>query len=131
MIIESLFLLALQSAPSAPVKIYRPCSSKVKTDCQPLCSTAPEPCLKPPEVKSMREPEYTEEARREHYEGTVVLYVAIDENGKISNLRVARSLGLGLDEQAIDAVKHWKFKPAQYDGKPVPMAMNIEISFHL
>lgn len=77
------------------------------------------------------EPEYSEEARKAKYQGTVVLYVEVDPNGKARNLRVVKSLGLGLDEKAIEAVNKWKFKPGYKDGKPVTVAATIEVNFRL
>ena len=77
------------------------------------------------------EPEYSEEARKAKYQGTVLLYIEVDSNGKATNIKVARSLGLGLDEKAIDAVKQWKFKPGYKDGKPVTVAATIEVNFRL
>ena len=77
------------------------------------------------------EPEYSEEARKAKYQGTVVLYVEVDPNGKARNLRVVKSLGLGLDEKAIEAVNKWKFRPGYKDGKPVTVAATIEVNFRL
>jgi len=44
---------------------------------------------------------------------------------------VARPLGMGLDEKAIEAVRTWRFEPAKKDGQPVPVQMNVEVSFRL
>ncbi|HEV3333873.1 MAG TPA: energy transducer TonB [Bryobacteraceae bacterium] len=77
------------------------------------------------------EPEYSEEARKAKYQGTVVLYVEVDPSGKAVNPKVVRSLGLGLDEKAIEAVRKWKFKPGYKDGKPVTVAATIEVNFRL
>jgi TonB family protein len=77
------------------------------------------------------EPEYTEEARAAKLQGTVVLYVEIDPTGKAINIRVLRSLGLGLDEKAVESVKKWKFKPGEKDGTPVTVAATIEVNFKL
>ncbi len=77
------------------------------------------------------EPEYSEEARKAKYQGVVVLYVEVDPSGKAVNPRVIRSLGLGLDEKAIEAVRKWKFKPGYKDGKPVTVAATIEVNFRL
>ncbi len=77
------------------------------------------------------EPEYSEEARKAKFQGTVVLYVEVDTTGKAVNPRVVRSLGLGLDEKAIEAVRKWKFKPGLKDGKPVTVAATIEVNFRL
>jgi TonB family protein len=77
------------------------------------------------------EPEYSEEARKAKFQGTVVLYVVVDEKGMPQQLRVLRPLGLGLDEKAIEAVQKWKFKPGVKDGKPVSVAATIEVNFRL
>jgi len=77
------------------------------------------------------EPEYSEEARKAKYQGTVILYVEVDPSGHAVNPRVVRSLGLGLDEKAIDAVRKWKFKPGYKDGHPVTVAAQIEVNFRL
>lgn len=77
------------------------------------------------------EPEYSEEARKAKYQGTVVLYVEVDPSGRPRNLRVVRSLGLGLDEKAIEAVQKWRFKPGSKDGKAVTVAATIEVNFRL
>ena len=44
---------------------------------------------------------------------------------------MARALGMGLDEKAIEAVRNWKFEPAKKDGKPVAVQINVEVNFHL
>jgi TonB family protein len=77
------------------------------------------------------EPEYSEEARKAKYQGTVTLYVEVDPNGQARNIRVVRSLGLGLDEKAIEAVMKWKFRPGTKDGRPVAVAATIEVNFRL
>lgn len=77
------------------------------------------------------EPEYSEEARKAKYQGTVVLAVEVWPDGLAHNIRVLRSLGLGLDEKAIEAVEKWKFQPGRKDGKPVRVAATIEVNFRL
>jgi TonB family protein len=77
------------------------------------------------------EPEYSEEARKAKYQGTVVLSVIIDAKGRPTNIKVIRSLGLGLDEKAIEAVSKWKFRPGLKDGKPVAVYASIEVNFRL
>jgi protein TonB len=77
------------------------------------------------------DPDYSEEARKAKYQGVCVLYVVIGPDGKPRDIRVARTLGLGLDEKAIEAVRTWRFEPATKDGKPVAVAVNIEVTFHL
>ena len=65
------------------------------------------------------------------YQGTVLLYVQVDPSGKAVNMRVLHSLGLGLDEKAMEAVKKWKFKPGVKDGKAVTVEAQIEVNFRL
>jgi len=77
------------------------------------------------------EPEYSEEARKAKFQGTVVLYCEVTERGVCENIRVIKALGLGLDEKAIEAVKKWRFRPGQKDGKPVTVAAQIEVNFRL
>jgi len=84
-----------------------------------------------PIVLYKKEPEYSEEARKAKYQGTVVLYIEVDPSGRAVNPKVVRSLGLGLDEKALEAVRQWKFKPGYKDGKPVTVAATIEVNFRL
>jgi TonB family protein len=84
-----------------------------------------------PVVLYKKEPEYSEEARKAKYQGTVVLYIEVDPSGRAVNPKVVRSLGLGLDEKAMEAVRQWKFKPGYRDGKPVTVAATIEVNFRL
>lgn len=77
------------------------------------------------------DPEYSEEARKAKYQGTCVLWLIVGPDGRPRDIKIARSLGLGLDEKAIQAVKTWKFEPAMKDGKPVAVQINVEVSFRL
>jgi len=77
------------------------------------------------------DPEYSEEARKAKYQGTCVLWLVVGPDGHPRDIRVARSLGLGLDEKAVEAVKQWKFDPAMKDGKPVAVQINVEVDFRL
>jgi len=77
------------------------------------------------------DPEYSEEARKAKYQGTVVLSLIVGADGVPRDIKVARSVGLGLDEKAIETVKTWKFDPSKKDGRPVAVEMNIEVAFNL
>jgi protein TonB len=87
--------------------------------------------ISPPQLIYKVEPEFSEEARKAKFQGTVVLSVQVDASGKPSHLIVVSSPGLGLDEKAINAVARWLFRPAYRDGKPFPTTARIEVSFHL
>jgi TonB family protein len=84
-----------------------------------------------PMVLSKTEPEYSEEARKAKYQGTVVLMIIVDEHGMPQGIRVVRPLGLGLDEKAIEAVEKWRFRPAMKDGRPVKVEATVEVNFRL
>jgi TonB family protein len=86
--------------------------------------SAPRPIFQP-------DPEYSDEARKAKYQGTVVLWVVVGPDGRTHEIRVQRSLGMGLDEKAVEAVKTWKFEPARKDGTPVAVQVNIEVNFRL
>ena len=61
----------------------------------------------------------------------MVLYVEVDASGQVKDPRVMRSLGLGLDEKALEAVRQWEFAPATEDGKPVTAFVQVEMNFRL
>ena len=77
------------------------------------------------------EPEYSEEARKAKFQGTVRLALVVDERGNPAQIRIITPLGLGLDEKAIEAVRKWKFKPGMKDGKPVAVQASVEVNFRL
>jgi periplasmic protein TonB len=77
------------------------------------------------------EPEFSEEARRIKLQGEVTLLAIIGVDGRPRNLSVVRSLGMGLDEKAREAVNTWRFEPAKKDGHPVAVQMTIIVNFHL
>ncbi len=84
-----------------------------------------------PSVLFKVDPEYSEEARKAKFSGTVSLQIIVDPDGKARNIKVTRSLGMGLDEKAMEAVARWKFKPGIKNGVPVPVVANIEVNFRL
>ncbi len=84
-----------------------------------------------PAVLYKVDPEYSEEARKAKYSGTVLLSVIVDTEGKARDIRVIKSLGMGLDEKAIEAVQKWKFKPGMNKGTAVNVRAQIEVNFRL
>jgi TonB family protein len=87
--------------------------------------------VKQPQSVYTPEPAFSEEARRAKYQGTAVLYVVVDKEGNVSRIRLERPLGMGLDENAMERLKTWRFKPGTYDGQPAAVEMNIEVTFNL
>jgi TonB family protein len=77
------------------------------------------------------EPEFSDEARKNKLQGTVLLQVVIGADGRIHDVSVLRSLGMGLDELAVEAARKWRFEPGTKDGKPVAVVVPMEINFRL
>lgn len=87
--------------------------------------------LTPPELVYKVEPEFSEEARKAKHQGVVVLTIDVDPNGHVRNIRVRRSLGLGLDEKAVEAVSQWRFRPGILNGKPITTEATVQVNFQL
>lgn len=75
------------------------------------------------------QPRYTEAARRAGVQGVVILEAIIDERGNVSNVRVLRGLPMGLDREAVEAVKQWKYRPALLNGRPVKVYFTLTADF--
>jgi TonB family protein len=84
-----------------------------------------------PVAKYAPEPDFTEEARKAKYQGTVILAAVIGPDGRPRNIHVIHSLGMGLDEKAVEKAKTWLFEPGKKNGTPVAVAMNFEVDFRL
>lgn len=84
-----------------------------------------------PKCGNNPEPEFSEEARKAKYQGIVGLNVIIGPDGRIHNPQVVHSLGMGLDEKALEGVKTWRCDPGHKDGRAVSVAVYIEVDFHL
>lgn len=77
------------------------------------------------------EPDYSDDARKAHLQGVVILRLEVDERGLPRNLTVVRSLGMGLDERAVEAVEKWRFRPAYRNGHPAAVSAFVEVNFRL
>jgi len=86
---------------------------------------------KPVEITFKPRPDYTDEARRLHLEGEVLVRVLFGANGQISIIDLVHGLGHGLDESAIRAAQQIRYKPAQREGKPVETTAIVHIAFQL
>lgn len=87
--------------------------------------------VSPPVPIYKPDPEFSEEARKAKFQGTCTLSLIVGVDGRPSDIHVVSSLGMGLDEKAIEAVSHWKFEPAMKDGHPVRVPVEVEVDFHL
>jgi periplasmic protein TonB len=77
------------------------------------------------------EPSFSDEARKAKQQGVVQLLVVVGKDGRTYDIHVSQSLGMGLDEKAVEAVSRWRFKPATLNGQPVATQIAIEVDFHL
>jgi TonB family protein len=84
-----------------------------------------------PRLLKKLEPQYSEEARAMKLQGTVLLSVIVGVDGHASDIQVIKNLGLGLDENAVEAVTQWVFQPGTLNGGPVPVMATIEVNFRL
>ena len=87
--------------------------------------------VQPVEILFKPNPEYTEEARRAHVEGEVLLSVVFKASGEIQVVRVVSGLQHGLDEAAVRAAQQIRFKPAQRDGLSIDLPATLHILFEL
>ena len=84
-----------------------------------------------PKVIYQVDPEFSEEARRAKFSGDVYVSVIVDELGRPTHVHVVRGIGMGLDEKAVEAVKQYKFQPAMLGGKPVKVAVDVNVIFNI
>jgi TonB family protein len=87
--------------------------------------------VSPPRPIYSPEPEFSEEARKAKYQGVCTLGVIVGADGRPRDIHVLSSLGMGLDEKAIETVKTWRFEPGMKDGHPVNVQIAVEVDFHL
>ena len=76
-------------------------------------------------------PKYSKEARKNHIEGTLILRLTIGIDGKPTDIHVAKSLGFGLDEKAIEAVRQWRWSPAKINEQPIAVPESVTLDFKL
>lgn len=84
-----------------------------------------------PRIIYAPDPEFSEEARKAKYQGVVVLWAIVGTDGRTHDIRVVRSLGLGLDEKAIEAIRQWRFEPGRKEGVSVAVQVSVEVTFRL
>jgi protein TonB len=78
------------------------------------------------------DPQYTDEAREAKLQGKVTLQVMVGADGRAAQIRIVQGIGLGLDERAAQAIRSWKFVPAQDAARhPVPAWVTVEAIFRL
>jgi TonB family protein len=133
-----LFPKSQPSSTAAPVEVITPTPTPTPTQ-----TPTPAPAVDTNRVYSNREvserariasqpkPVYTDSARQNQIQGTVVLLVVLKFDGTIGSIRVVSGLAYGLTEQAIAAARNIKFTPAKKDGVPVSVSVQVEYLFSL
>ena len=84
-----------------------------------------------PQVIFNPEPSFSDEARKSKAQGIVLLLLVVGKDGHPYDIRVGQSLGMGLDEKAIEAVNRWRFRPGTLNGQPVATQIAVQVDFHL
>ena len=77
------------------------------------------------------EPRYTELARRHRVEGLVILDATLDAEGRVTDVQVMRGLPMGLEQEAVTAVRRWRYSPATLHGVPVPVRITVTVTYRL
>jgi protein TonB len=134
----SLFTSGLSNGPGGPGGIGKGCCDGIGDSTGPHVGSGP-PGIYPagrggvsvPEVIYNPEPTFSEEARKSKTQGIVLLMIVVGKDGKPYDIRVRQSLGMGLDEKAIEAVNRWRFRPATLNGQPVTTQIAVEVNFRL
>lgn len=83
-----------------------------------------------PRLLEAATPGYTDEAKKKKIQGDVILTVIVNEKGDVTEPKVKKGLGAGLDESAIEAAKYFKYKPGTKDDTPVSVRMDLTFNFY-
>ena len=84
-----------------------------------------------PTATKTTKPAYTSEAMLRRIQGSVVLQVDVLPDGTVSTVALVKSLDPGLDEEAVKAVKQWRYSPGLKNGKPVTVRVEATLPFRL
>jgi len=84
-----------------------------------------------PVVLSNPRPDYSDDGRKGRIQGAVELLIVVRADGSVDFQKITRSLGYGLDEKAIEAIKKWKFLPGKKDGQAVATIVGVTVNFSL
>src|SRR6185436_459837 len=88
--------------------------------------------ITPPEIAEYTTPPlYSDEAKRSRLEGIVTIAIHVDEAGRLTTAQIVNGLGAGLDQNALVALRQWRFRPATRAGVPVATDAEVEIEFNL
>jgi TonB family protein len=83
-----------------------------------------------PRLLEAATPGYTDEAKKKKIEGEVIVTIVVNEKGDVTEPKIKKGLGSGLDESAIEAAKYFKYKPGMKDDVPVPVRLDVSFNFY-
>jgi TonB family protein len=108
-------------------------SAASQTPAPPSATYRPGQDVTAPVLMRETKPNYTTAAMRARIQGIVTLECVVMPDGSVGDVRVTRSLDsqFGLDEQAVNSLKQWRFRPGMKDGAPVPVLVTVEMSYTL
>jgi TonB family protein len=127
----------LSTVPAAGQQPATPAPATNPTEVQSDAGSAPDKLMhigggvQRPIVIQTVPPVYSPEARAAKFSGEVLLYLWVDKNGNPLHIRVVKGVGMGLDENAVEAVRKYKFKPATLNGEPVVVDLYIKVNFQI
>jgi TonB family protein len=87
--------------------------------------------VKPPHLLTVLDPASSDYAQKNNIAGMVFLQMVVDAQGRPGEVTIVRPIGFGLDERAVDAVKHAQFRPGTLNGKPVSEVVNLQVTFRI
>ena len=87
--------------------------------------------VKPPHLLTVLDPASNDYAQKNNIAGMVFLQMVVDAQGHPGEVTIVRPIGFGLDETAVDAVKHAQFRAGTLNGKPVPELVNLQVTFRI
>lgn len=134
----SQFLRSLSNGPGGPGGVGPGCCDGIGSSSGPGFGPGP-PGIYPagkmgvtvPQAIFSPEPSFSDEARKAKAQGIVMLVLVVGKDGRTYDIHVRQSLGLGLDEKAIEAVGRWRFRPATLNGLPVATQIAVQVDFRL
>lgn len=110
--------------PSTPVQ-----TEKADGPCGPVYDIGGS--VRPPVPTHLPDPKFSKEARDARFSGNILVGLIVDSKGKPCNVHLERGVGIaGVNESAVNAVQHYKFKPAMQNGKPIAVNLKIEVNFN-
>jgi TonB family protein len=120
------FLSTNTTPPATPVSAIQPSTSD--PDEKPLMVGGG---VAPPKLLTSPAPQYSQTARHLRYSGTSLINLIVKKDGSTTSFSIVRPIGLGLDEAAIAAIGRYTFQPANLNGRPVAITMNVEVHFQI